>query len=101
MKVVANTELLSTITRPYRAQEDDHWYLLCYKLVVLFWLDKFLDQHGHMTNCSRSCNDCQISILQCTYKSSVVYGVDRDDTIENWHDFSVNVAIELMGLFSK
>ena len=48
-----------------------------------------------------SCNDCQISILQCTYKSSVVYGMDRDDTIENYHDFSVIFAIELMELFSK
>ena len=48
-----------------------------------------------------SCNDCQISILQCTYKSSGVYGMDRDDTIENYHDFSVIFAIELMELFSK
>ena len=54
-----------------------------------------------MTNCSEGCNDCQISILQCTYKSSVVYGMDRDDTIENYHDFSVIFAIELMELFSK
>ena len=49
----------------------------------------------------QGCNDCQISILQSTYKSSVVYGVDRDDTIENYHDFSVIFAIELMELFSK
>ena len=69
--------------------------------MVLFWLDTFLDRHGHMTNCSRSCDDCQISIFQCTYKSSVVYGMDRDDTIENYHDFSVIFAIELMELFSK
>ena len=34
LKVVGNTELLSTITRPYRAQEDNHWYFLCYELVV-------------------------------------------------------------------
>ena len=101
VKVVGNTELLNTITRSYRAQENDHWYLLCYKLVVSFWLDIFLDQHGHMTNCSRSCNDCQISILQCTYKSSVVYGMDRDHTIENYHDFFVIFAIALMELFSK
>ena len=101
VKVVGNTELLSIIARPYRAQEDDHWYSLCYKLVVSFWLDIFLDQHGHRTNCSRSCNDCQISILKCTYKSSVVYEMDRDDTIENYHDFSVIFAIALMELFSK
>ena len=69
--------------------------------MVSFGLDIFLDQHGHMTNCSRSCNDCQISILQCTYNSSVVYGMDRDDTIENYHDFSVFFAIALMELFSK
>ena len=68
--------------------------------MVLFWLDIFLDQHGHMTNCS-SCNDCQISILQRTYKNSVVYGMNRDDTIENYHDFSVIFAIALMELFSK
>ena len=47
------------------------------------------------------CNDCQISILQCTYNSSVVYGMDRDDTIENCHDFSVIYTIELRELFSK
>ena len=47
------------------------------------------------------CNDCQISILQCTYKSSVVYEMDRDDTIEDYHDFSIIFAIELMELFSK
>ena len=39
--------------------------------------------------------------FQCTYNSSVVYGMDRDDTIENYHDFSVIFAIELMELFSK
>ena len=49
----------------------------------------------------QGCNDCQISILQSTYKSSVVYGMDRDDTIENYHDFFVIFAIELMELFSK
>ena len=47
------------------------------------------------------CNDRQLSILQCTDKSSGVYGMDRDDTIENYHDFSVIFAIELMELFSK
>ena len=49
----------------------------------------------------KSCNDCQLSILQCTYNSSGVYGMDRDDTIENYHDFSVIFAIALMELFSK
>ena len=57
--------------------------------------------HGHVNNCSGSCNDHQLSILQCTYKSSVVYGMDRDDTIENYYDFSVIFAIALMELFSK
>ena len=69
--------------------------------MVLFWLDIFLDQHVHMTNCSRSCNDCQLSILQCTHNSSVVYEMDRDDTIEDYHDFSVIFALELMELLSK
>ena len=50
---------------------------------------------------NRNCNDCQLSILQCTDKSSGVYGMDRDDTIENYHDFSVIFAIELMELLSK
>ena len=54
-----------------------------------------------MTNYSKSCNDCQLSMLQCIYKSSGVYGMDRDDTIENYHDFSVIFAIALMELFSK
>ena len=54
-----------------------------------------------MTNCSKSCNDCQLSMLQCIYKSSGVYGMNRDDTVENDHDFSVIFAIELMELFSK
>ena len=30
-----------------------------------------------------------------------VYGMDRDDTIEDYHDFSVIFAIELMELSSK
>ena len=47
------------------------------------------------------CNDRQLSILQCTDKSSGVYGMDRDDTIENYHDFFVIFAIALMELFSK
>ena len=48
-----------------------------------------------------SCNDHQLSILQCTYNSSVVYGMDRDDIIENCLDFSVISAVELRELFSK
>ena len=48
-----------------------------------------------------SYNGRQLSTLQCTYKSSGVYGMDRDDTIENYHDFFVIFAIELMELFSK
>ena len=48
-----------------------------------------------------SCNDGQLSILQCTYESSGVYGMDRDDTIENYHDFLVISAIELIELFSE
>ena len=48
-----------------------------------------------------SCNDHQLSILQCTYNSSVVYGMDRDDTIENCQDFSVIFAIELIELPSN
>ena len=54
-----------------------------------------------MTNFSRSCNDCQISTLQCIYKSSVVYEMDRDDIIEDYHDFPIILAVELMELFSK
>ena len=48
-----------------------------------------------------SCNDCQLSILHCTYNNPVVYRMDRDDTIENCHDFSVISAVELRELFSK
>ena len=40
-----------------------------------------------------SCNHCQFSILQCTYKSSGVYRMDRDDTIENYHDFPIIFAM--------
>ena len=54
-----------------------------------------------MTNCPRRCNDCQLAILECTYNSSVVYEMDRDDTIQNYHDSFVIFAIELMELFSK
>ena len=48
-----------------------------------------------------SCNDRQLSTFQCTYNSSVVYGMDRDDIIEYYHDFSAILAEELMELLSK
>ena len=57
--------------------------------------------YGHVNNCLGSCNDHQLSILECTYKTSGVYRMDRDNTVDNYHDFSVIVAIELMELFSK
>ena len=49
----------------------------------------------------KNCNDHQLSILQCIYKSSEVYEMHRDDTVEDYHDFSVIFAIALMELFSK
>ena len=44
VKVVGNTKLLNTITRHYRAQEDDHWYLLCDWLVVYLILAGYISR---------------------------------------------------------
>ena len=48
-----------------------------------------------------SCNDCQLSIFQRQYNGWIVYEMDRDDTVEDYHDFFVIFAMELMKLFSK